>query len=363
MIYLFMSLLSRDTTITFNKVVLGYAFFVLLAFSSTFWALNFDLVSLKSAQLLLILINLLIIYNAVVKYNLEKAFITGVILASFVNFIFLFGIVQAPFEIFTYSRAMGTLGNANLLALTMVMSILLSIVYLYRYKSSNKFILYYQYVNIFLAIYVIVLTASKKGILFGSVLVLVYFLLSLKNPKYFFRFGILGTVIIALLVNFIDLEGLLRSFELVQGRFEAFGTELQGTDRTGSTAQRLEFIKIGLSHFSSGPFLGHGIDTFRIYGGTYSHNNFIEVLFGLGMLGLLAFYAMYMFTLSSIFYMKDTYLKVLLLVVIVNMLVVDMALVSYGDKLYIYMVLFISILAEKGYSESSDRKAVDAKKD
>lgn len=347
--YLFLLFMKRDRMFKINSVVIAFALFVLLAFASSLWALDFDLASTKGMQLFLILINALMIYDVMSKYHsVHNAFMMGIFLGSFVNYLFLLGLVQAPFDIADQGRAMGTTGNANVLALVMVMSILSSIIYLYKERTTatNRLFTYYMYLNIFLAIYMIMLTVSKKGILFGGILVVVYLLLSIKDSRTLFRIGVVGMIAIGAFLYTFDLEALLNNVIHISGRFEAFGTELQG-DRTGSTAERLRFIELGLNHFKDAPFLGLGIDNFRVYSFTYSHNNFIEVLFGIGTVGLLLFYAMYLFALRLIFQIKEIHLKLILLLTVFNLLLVDMARVSYDDKFTIYMVLFIAVLAEQ----------------
>lgn len=60
-----------------------------------------------------------------------------------------------------------------------------------------------------------------------------------------------------------------------------------------STAERARFVEEGLSLMAESPFFGHGMDTFRVLSGegTYAHNNYVDLGVGVGLLGVLLFYA------------------------------------------------------------------------
>lgn len=360
--YVFISLLKKDIIIELNYLIVTYGLFVFFAFASSFWALNFDIAADKGMKLFLIIINLVIIYNVTTKYKLHNEFMIGILLGSFINFILLLNIVPAPFPIYDQGRAMGTLGNANTLALSMVTSILISIIYLNKEKEINKIFFYYQYINIFLSLYMIFLTVSKKGILFGSVLIITFLILSIKNPKSLLKIGIMSMIIIVVFSNVINMDDIQNNFTKIVNRFSALDTQLESTSNFGSTGRRRHFIELGWNYFMHRPVFGHGIDNFRVYQGTYSHNNYVELLFGLGFIGFLLYYSIYFFVLKKILNMKNKNLKIMLSMVIINMLLVDIAVVSYGSKLGMYVLLFILIVAETNNFHSSNKELVNAAK-
>ncbi len=344
--YAFLMVTQRDEELKINHVIVAYALFTIFTFASSFWALNFDLAANRGMKLFLVLINISIIYNVVTKYKLQNAFIKGMLLGSFVNFILVLGIIPAPFQLFEQGRAIGTLGNANSLALAMIMSILSSILYLYKEKEVSKTFFYYQYINIFLSLYMIILTVSKKGILFGSIMILVFLILSIKNLKSLFNLGIMGILIVAIFLNVINLDELQNNITHIVRRFTALGSQLDSGSRFGSTGERLYFIELALNYFMDKPLFGHGIDNFRVYTGRYTHNNYTELLFGVGFIGMTLYYSLYFFIIKKIFNIQNINLKIILALTIINMLIVDIAVVSYGSKLTLYILLFISIVAE-----------------
>lgn len=345
--FIFLLLIKKDINFKFNQIIVAYMLFSIFSIAGSFWALDFDLASHKSIQLFLILINIFIIYNIIIKYNLQNSFLTGILFASFINFVLILNIIPAPFPIFEQGRAMGTLGNANVLGLTMVISIFSSIIYLQKEKEISKIFFYYQYINIFLSIYMIILTASKKGILFGSSLILIYLILSIKDPKNLFKLALVSVIAVIIVLNFINIDELRNNLADVAVRFSEFENQLGSESRFGSTGQRIYFIELALSYFMDRPLFGHGLNNFSIYAGTYSHNNYVEILFSVGLVGFLLYYSIFFFILQKIFNMKDKYLQIILTFVMLNMLLVDMATVTYYDKFYIFTLLFISIYAEK----------------
>ncbi len=63
--------------------------------------------------------------------------------------------------------------------------------------------------------------------------------------------------------------------------------ELLGGNTDGSTSVRMGMLKCGLSMFSQKPIFGWGLGAFTDLGGfeTYSHNNYVELLVAVGLVG------------------------------------------------------------------------------
>ena len=66
-----------------------------------------------------------------------------------------------------------------------------------------------------------------------------------------------------------------------------------------SILERSGMIRDGARLFLQRPLLGYGLDCFRFASGlgTYSHNNYVEILFGVGIPGIITYYSMYFFPL------------------------------------------------------------------
>ena len=85
--------------------------------------------------------------------------------------------------------------------------------------------------------------------------------------------------------------------------------------------------------------------TFFLYGkeNYYLHNNYIELLAGTGIIGLLAYYSMYLYVAYNLIRYRDFHSNeyVMVLILFLSQIVMDMGMVSYESKsTYFYMMLF-----------------------
>jgi O-antigen ligase len=240
-------------------------------------------------------------------------------------------------------RFMGTTDNPNVLAIMMIVSIYISIRYLMEKKL--RIYHYYQYFNIFMALYIIFLSGSKKGVLFSIVLLGITLLFQMRNIQTFFLLlmKLLGFFIIIYYVGdkYLDLEQLQSTLTLLLNRFNAF---LEGTDN--STVERLFFIQEGLRQFSEHPLFGLGISNFIVLYGLYTHNNYIELLANVGIIGFVLFYLIYFFLFVKIFNMKNGFDKLMLFVFIILTLFMQMAFISYYSKLMFLLIIAFAVIAE-----------------
>jgi len=345
-----------------NRIVFSYFVLSVFALASSFWALNFTHAMLKGFQLLFISINMFIIYNLIKNYHIERFFIYGVLLGSFVNYLLVFRIIPTFIELYTGPRLVGTMGNSNPFAVTMVISIVVSIVYLSLEKEkpkekSSSLLYYYQYINIIFSLYLIILSISRAGIVFGFTLVFLYIVISMKDFKSFIRLSIVITIIMIIVVNFINLDDFWEVYDRVLHRFGALEEGIENADsRVGSTAIRIYLAKLGLQAFMDNPIIGVGVNNFMIYsGGIYSHNNYIELLAGLGIVGFIIFYSMHIFVLYKASQVSSTDLKIVFAFFVLVMFGMDMAGGSYYGKLILYTLLMAYLILERSNNVEEKR--------
>jgi O-antigen ligase len=102
---------------------------------------------------------------------------------------------------------------------------------------------------------------------------------------------------------------------------------------------RIGLAKTGLELFKNRPILGAGINNFAALFGslagvyTYAHNNYIELLVGVGLFGFVIYYSGYVYIIKKAISLKknDLQLSSLALTLIVSLLILEIALVSYVD--------------------------------
>jgi len=197
---------------------------------------------------------------------------------------------------------------------------------------------------------------SKKGIIFGSILIAVILFLFLKEPKKFITIVFSGILIIIVLLNFVDIDT-SSYLDHILGRFSSFDNNMVGvSDRFGSTGGRIFLIKVGFLTFQDSPIFGHGIANFFLLNElhVYAHNNYIELLVDLGIVGTILFYSIYFYLIKSFFMLnKHVPIKIFIITFLTVLMVMDIAVVSYGMKLIIYTLLFISIYLDNLKKEES----------
>ncbi len=352
-------LIKQENYFKINRMIYAYAVFVIIATVSSLYGIEFYGTAFKSLQLLLILINMIVIYNIINKFNADYIFLNGILIGSFINYLLILDIVKAPFDIIMLgggNRVMGTLGNPNVLALVMLISILVSIIYLRR--KIGKLFYYYQFINILLAYYTILLTVSKKGVLFGSFLIFIFFIVQLKEPKKILK--ILAIIILLLFVTFqyVSVDILTPVFDNIALRFGGFESQMSQGGSSGSTGERKYLIKQGLNIFQDRPLFGYGLGNFSSLNklGVYAHNNYVELLVGVGLIGTLVYYSIYYLIYKKVFYMKDDILKIIIIFFLLILLFMDMAVVSYGTKYLLYTLVFLYLFAENNSNDMEKQK-------
>ncbi len=343
--YFFIFLLDEKRKFFINDVVIAYALFSVFAISSVFWTVDPVTSGEKAKTLFLLVINNIIMYNVFKRFDIGNAFLNGTILGSFINYFIAFDLIHIPMPTYLGYRFFGTMGNPNALSITMVLNIAASMIYLRQDIDTKYKIL--NVINIILAFYMIILTVSRTGLILGAFLVSVYVFTMLKSLK---RVGYLAGVvllIVSYLLFFADTEKIVKYLEDVYLRLLNVINTLAGADMEKSTLERKEYIEKGLEMFFNHPFGGIGIDTFRYYYGGYSHNNFVELLLGVGLVGELLYYCIFVLLFVKIAKVGDRDLKFYLYAIVAALLLVDMGSVSYYDKQILLMFIYISYVAEK----------------
>lgn len=213
---------------------------------------------------------------------------------------------------------------------------------MYAVRSNNK---QWLYVSSLLFLFCL-LAGTKKSIIVlaiiagGSVL--------MNNPRNIVVN--ISKIAVLLLILYIVMFKVSFFYNLIGNRFESILSFINANgDMDGSTKTRSAFIELGMSYISLNPMKGHGIDCFRelpgAYG-TYSHNNYVELAFGVGIPGLIVYYIMYLIPLVKGLknWTKSTNIyDILGVVMCVGCLFADYGMVSYFDRptyLRILMIVF-----------------------
>ena len=193
-------------------------------------------------------------------------------------------------------------------------------------------------------------TGSRKALVFVVVgIVLLFVCKSFRSSNALHSIlKLVGSLAGLIAIGIMVLQ--LPMFEEVLTRMEDMVAAFSGTGGDSSTMIRMSLVDIGWDLFYQSPITGVGVNnpsvfTYFIFGrdNYYLHNNYIELLAGTGVIGLVTYYSMYVYLVYNMIRYHDFHSNeyVMVLILLLSQLVMDMGMVSYESKsTYFYMMLF-----------------------
>ena len=186
-------------------------------------------------------------------------------------------------------------------------------------------------------------TGSKKGLVLLIVGPAIYYFSSTKGFKTIKKTFLLSCVvgiIIFFVFNNKNLYNILgRRLEITY--YTLIGSSLNGR-QDNSYLERKFYINEGIELFKQKPILGHGGNNFYSYmklieyrHAAYSHNNYIELLSTLGIIGFIIYYSFICYILFSLYnnYKKcNNKLILIMLIFVFLQLLMDYGMVSFADE-------------------------------
>ena len=243
--------------------------------------------------------------------------------------------------------------NSNVIGLYLTIASLMAF-YLARYCYERKY--YIPYIMFSVTVF---FTGSRKALLllllgFGGILFLSETGIT-KKVKNGILIAITTLVLYLLIIEIPLLYGIIGyRIENIMNNILGFGVG------DGSINERQNMIQIGLELFRQKAWFGHSLGSYAIKSGffTYSHNNFIEILVGLGLTGFTIYYSMYVKIIVSFLSFKRTHIFVPIMTTIILLPIMEYGLVSYNDSFYqfIITVSFVGILMIRGRENEKNIK-------
>ena len=252
------------------------------------------------------------------------------------------------------ASAAGRLGSSvgmhpNELGQSLVICIL-CVVYKYIFSDNKKYIL--LCVILFFIMLFVKSRASLIEAVIGVFLMLVF---SKKYPVKQFIYGTIGILLVGLLLySFIHLEVL---YKLVGYRLEGMLNIFGNNTADASTTTRIEFVRIGWEIFEKNPVLGVGMNNFSnvaynnysTFAKVYAHNNYIEILSDLGIIGFFLYYWLYIKSFIKLIHIKriksdDFYLKSsFLLSSLITFSIMNFSSITYKTECIQYFGMLIIV--------------------
>ncbi len=324
-----------------------YFLFTLFSGASIFWAINQEWATEMFIRQLIVSFLLFMIFLNAKKYDITNAFIFGLISGIIINCLLLLSPLRLLLS--SQGRFSGTFSNSNILSIISIFSIYFISKYYNNLKKRN--ILFY-YLFLLICSVLIYYSGSRKGLLFGVAIIIPSIFYVHKSNKWkilIFIFALIVSLPIATYI--IESWNSLSSQNIIFERLDGLIDFLQGGEGDSSTKWRYIFIQEGLRIFNENPVIGVGIHNFQtsFREGLYAHNNYIELLADVGLIGFFLYYIIY---LNFFIFLKKhkAYLYDYMFLIIV--LTMEYAMVTYFERIYWVPLLFMILVIQKEYKSN-----------
>ncbi len=197
-------------------------------------------------------------------------------------------------------------GNANSFASLLMIAVLFAIWFLI-YTKRNIWQTILLLSSIAMSYFGMFLSGGRKYVIIP--IIFLYVLLLFKRDKKGRAHLLKNTisVILAVCLVYWLMMNVPMFYEIIGIRIEAGLSFLQGdlSKADASSILRDKMIEGGLKGWLSSPIWGHGFDSFKHYNvtitglSTYSHNNYVEMLFNTGIIGFFLYYSFYVYILKK----------------------------------------------------------------
>ncbi|WP_102348318.1 O-antigen ligase family protein [Bacillus sp. Marseille-P3661] len=254
-------------------------------------------------------------------------------------------LIETPIETWGTTRIGTAIGyNANDVGLKLSFAALCSI---YFINKSNKKYLSIALFSFSILSTVAMFSGSRKVFLILICGILIYSFFRLKKNIYTL-FKYLPIAIIFLIIFYNVIMNVEPIYNVFGNRIEATIVTLLGDNSAVSESEtqvREAMVLRGIELFANQPLLGYGLGNYAIVSGygIYSHNNYIELLTSLGIIGFLLYYSIFIYLFLKLFkrliYKNKSFAFPFATIFI--LLLIDMALVSFQTG-YIQILIMLS---------------------
>lgn len=337
-----------EKKIRINGFICFFAGFIIFSMLSYFWAADKSATLSKVITLMQIWILLLLLYNYLKKENkvdflLFVLCIAGTFFSIYV--VFYFGVTGYFSGLADGIRMGGEIANENTVGMVSASSAILLLWYVF-YKRKYWYVL-------FVAVCTVVAlgSGSRKALLALVLGILMLFVLKGNSKK---RLKSIFQCLIVLVIFYMVLQ--LPVFSTINERFEMMINGLTGNNNAdNSTLERMRMINIGFEQFLKTPFQGLGLGNSGIltdkylHKSTYLHNNYVELLSTVGIIGTALYYTLFLIPLIKLVKpaLKGNSLAIISLVLLLIQLMLHWGAVEYYSKSAYLQLMLYSIVAER----------------
>lgn len=351
-------------------------FFFLIAFNmlcivSMLWAVRFDRAMTMAVRTLpLLIVFALILYNYIDEIKdprvlIDSIYIAGIVLALYTIYM-QGGLGGYMGQLASGERVGGNVNNVNTIGLGTGISAIIAFYYTVTKKKPIHIL------ALVLCGFVALGTGSNKALVvmaLGCLLILVIDAVSSGSILSLVKLALGVTAIIAVFVLLLQLP----MFETINQRFTGMLNAYAGNGTIDHSAYiRNLLVKAGLAQLAQTPALGIGINNGSVVAmkavghDYYLHNNYVELLVDVGVVGTLLFYALPLAALVTCLkrVKQGDVEAVLVVAIMLAWLVIQWGYVAYYAKpTYLYLALFAVVAFPMMKRNAGDLSGVSACKE
>jgi len=322
-----------------EKYALWIVSFVALCFISIFWAVRTGLV-IESMKSMVVHVAVAFLLRGRIRNNEDiRKVINIVVISIVINSVYLLisnkGMYATQPGFDDKTVRLGTEGdwNANGIGSLTSTATLLSLYFLKEVNSKRQKVMYVAV--IILTVLVTLMTGSRTAFI-KVLLGIACFLFLTSRGK---RLKMTLIILLILCVMYYLVMEIPFFYSIIGWRMEGLTNLFTGEGQVDHSAQiRNEFIYDAIAQWKKEPIFGYGIDCYRVVNTVkanyYAHNNFVELLADLGVIGFAVYYGGYFYCFKKLLSMKNNdNLKWLFLTFLIIIMISDYGAVSYNNLL------------------------------
>ena len=302
-----LKLFERLSSLRLTSYSIWYFVLIVLGLFSSFYALRGAYVFETTYQLLVNIVLAFSVIQFARNYSSIKAIFAFYAISALIFSFYLYFSGRINTE---GVRLGGDLfGNTNNLAMLMMLA-LFCVFWLLIYGDLRLKPLYF--LACIVLFFVTALTGGRKYLLMPFIFL--FLLIVFKNAKNN-RLNWLVSIVFFVLITFAGIVAVVNIpalYNMIGTRYEGLIDFLTGNlyYSDASTNFRYLMITMGWKWFLAKPILGYGLDNYRVLfnlvsSDSYSHNNYIEMLVNLGIVGFVLYYSFYAFIIKKLIMNKN----------------------------------------------------------
>lgn len=353
-------LLRRKGRLVFDLQTSCLAFYGIIMFITSFFATGGPRSHQQVALIAFVTMFVLVFF---VKENIKSKkdiefFLLALVLAGVIQFLVMLsvygtGIITALLSNDSIGTRLGDEeANSNMVGMSFMLSGISALYFLLQSNSKVKKIGYSGLMIIMFALGL--MSGSRKAflMLFLGSGMLLYGNSQNKN-NFIKKVGLVFISLLLLMLSYSLIRN-LEAFSVITERVDELVEGTSGGALDSSAEERYYMMEVGWRVFLRAPLLGEGLCASSNYFGTYSHNNYIELLMNTGIIGLIVFYIPIIRNGAALLTLKNRDLLGWLMSFLCCWLLIgSLGMVIYYDKtsmvLFMLINMWLALPQNQGY--------------